>query len=140
MRFAVLMKATPESEAGVMPSQQLLTEMGRFNEELAAAGVMLAGEGFHPSSRGARIRYASNAAPTVVNGPFTGDLVSGFWMWEVKSLAEAIDWARRIPNSDGVHREVEIRQVFSPEDFGEALTPEVKASEERIRAQVEGRS
>lgn len=138
MKFAVLMKATTASEAGRMPSQQLIAEMGRFNEELLQAGVMLAGEGFHPTSRAARVRFQRDAEPTVVRGPFdpSGDLVSGFWLWEAKSLEEAIAWARRIPNTDGEHREVEIRPVLSAEDFGEALSPGLREQEERQRAEL----
>jgi hypothetical protein len=128
MRFMVLMKATPESEAGVMPSQQLHTDMLNFNEELVNAGIMRSGEGLHPSSKGARVHFSSGK-PVVVDGPFaeTKELVAGFWLWQVKSLAEAIEWGKRVPNSDGVHREIEIRQVFSDDDFSETLTPELRA-------------
>ena len=138
MRFAVLMKANKQSEAGVMPSQQMLAEMGKFNEELVKAGIMLSGEGFHPTERGARVRFSGNAGPTVVRGPFldTGELIAGFWMWKAKSLDEAIAWAKRIPDTDGAHTEVEIRQVFEAEDFGEAFTPELREQEERLRAQT----
>jgi hypothetical protein len=135
MRFMVIVKASKDSEAGVMPSTELLTAMGKFNEEMAKAGVIQAGEGLHPSSRGARVRY-SGGQPTVSRGPFnlTGDLVSGFWLIQTTSLDEAIDWMKRAPFDGGA--EIEIRQVFSAEDFGEALTPELREQEERLRAQV----
>jgi len=134
MRFMVIVKANKDSEAGVMPSTELLTAMGKFNEEMAKAGVMLAGEGLHPSSRGARIGYPGKER-NVTRGPFslTGDLVAGFWLIEVKSLDEAIDWMKRAPFDGG--SEIEIRQVFAPEDFGEALTPELRKQEARLRAQ-----
>jgi hypothetical protein len=134
MRFAVLVKASKESEAGVLPDEKSLTEMGKFNEELAKAGVMLAGEGLHASSKGTRIAY-SGTKRTVRDGPFaeTKELVAGFWLWQVKSKDEAIAWAKRIPFQDG---EVEIRQVFESEDFGDALTPEIREQEERIRKQA----
>jgi len=130
----VLMKANADSEAGVMPSQQLLADMGKFNEELANAGVMLAGEGLHPSARGARVRF-SGGTPTVSSGPFTEtkDLVSGFWMWKVPSLEAAIDWVKRCPVVDA---EIEIRPVFEAEDFGAELTPELREQEERLRARL----
>jgi hypothetical protein len=133
MRFMVIVKASPESEAGVLPDEKLLTEMGRYNEELVKAGVMLAGEGLQASSKGARIKFEGKKR-TVSDGPFaeTKELVAGFWLWQVKSKEEAIEWAKRIPFDDG---EVEIRQVFENEDFGEALTPEVRALEDRIRQQ-----
>lgn len=138
MRFMLMVKATAASEAGVMPSERLLAEMGRYNEELANAGVLLAGEGLHPSSRGARVRFAGDRR-TVVDGPFaeTKELVAGFWLVEVKSLEEAIEWVRRCPNpfEDG-DSEIEIRQVFEAEDFGPALTPEIRAAEERMREQI----
>jgi hypothetical protein len=137
MRFMILIKATKDSEAGVMPSEQLLTEMGKFNEELVKAGVMLAGEGLHPSSKGARVRF-SGGKRTVIDGPFTEtkELLAGFWLWQVKSKEEAIEWVKRCPNPHSEETEVEIRQVFEAEDFGAALTPEIKKQEERIRAQI----
>ena len=133
MRFMVIVKASPESEAGVLPTEKDLTEMGKFNEELVKAGVMLAGEGLQASSKGARIRFEGKRR-TVVDGPFaeSKELVAGFWVWQTKSKEEAIEWAKRIPFQEG---EVEIRQVFENEDFGEALTPEVAALEERLRKQ-----
>ena len=135
MRFMVIVKASKDSEAGVMPSTELLTAMGKFNEEMAKAGVIQAGEGLHPSSRGARVKYPGGQ-PTVTRGPFnlTGDLVAGFWLIQTKSLDEAIDWMRRAPFDGGA--EIEIRQVLSAEDFGEALTPELREQEERLRAQA----
>jgi hypothetical protein len=135
MRFMVIVKASKDSEAGVMPSTELLTAMGKFNEEMVAAGVMEAGEGLHPTSRGARIRYPGGQS-SVSRGPFglTGDLVAGFWLIKTKSLDEAIDWMKRAPFDGG--EEIEIRQVFSPEDFGEALTPELRENEARLRAQA----
>src|SRR2546427_2383498 len=134
MRFMIIVKATKDTEAGVMPSEQLLTEMGKFNEELVKAGVMLAGEGLHPSSKGARVRF-SGGKRTVIDGPFaeTKELVAGFWLWQVKSKEEAIEWLKRAPFED---TEVEIRQVFETEDFGEALTPELREQEERVRAKT----
>ena len=134
MRFMVIVKASKDSEAGVMPSTELLTAMGKFNEEMVKAGVMLAGEGLHPSSKGARIRY-SGKKREVTAGPFgaTRDLVAGFWLIQVKSLAEAVDWMKRAPFDGG--SEIEIRQVFDTEDFGEALTPELREQEQRLRAQ-----
>jgi hypothetical protein len=139
MRFMILVKATRDSEAGVMPSEQLLTEMGRYNEELVKAGVMLAGEGLHPSARGARVRF-SGKDRTVVDGPFaeTKELVAGYWMWRCASLQEAIDWVKRCPNPMPGESEIEIRQVFEAEDFGEALTPELREQEARLRAQAAG--
>ena len=139
MRFMVIVKATKDSEAGVMPSQQLLTEMGKFNEELVKAGVMLAGEGLQPSSKGARVRF-SGKQRTVIDGPFaeTKELIAGFWLWQVKSKTEAIEWVKRCPNpSPGMEAEIEIRQVFEAEDFGAEFTPELRGQEERLRAQVE---
>jgi hypothetical protein len=134
MRFMVIVKASKDSEAGVMPNSELLTAMGKFNEDMVKAGIMQAGEGLHPSSKGARIRYS--AQKTVSHGPFdlSHDLVAGFWLIETKSLDEAIDWMKRAPFDGGA--EIEIRQVFSPEDFGEALTPELREQEERLRAQA----
>lgn len=136
----VLMKASKDSEAGVMPGHTLLTEMGRFNEALADAGVMLAGEGLHPSGRGVRVRL-SGTEREVVPGPFaaTSELVAGFWMWNVKSMDEAIEWARRIPNPDGRDGEVELRPVFEADDFGPELTPELREQEARLRARTEAR-
>src|SRR5438094_8836638 len=138
MRFMILVKASKESEAGVMPSQQLLTEMGKFNEELVKAGVMLAGEGLHPGSKGARVRF-SGGKRTVIDGPFaeTKELIAGFWIWQVKSKEEAIKWVKRCPNPHNEETEVEIRQVFEAEDFGAELTPELREQEERLRAQSE---
>jgi hypothetical protein len=135
MRFMVIVKASKDTEAGVMPSTELLTAMGRFNEELVKAGLMEAGEGLHPSSKGARIKYAGGEG-RATRGPFplTGDLVSGFWLIKAKSLDEAIDWMKRAPFDGGA--EIEIRQVFSAEDFGENLTPELREQEERLRAQA----
>ena len=135
MRFMILVKASKESEAGVMPSQQILTEMGKFNEELAKAGVMLAGEGLHPSSRGARVRF-SGGQKIVTDGPFaeTKELVAGFWIWQVKSKDEALEWLKRAPFDE---TEVEIRQVFEAEDFGAEFTPELREQEGRVRAQAE---
>jgi hypothetical protein len=134
MRFMVMVKATKDSEAGVMPSEQLLTEMGKFNEELVKAGVMLSGEGLQSSSKGARVRFAGDKR-TVIDGPFaeTKELVAGFWMWQCKSLTEAIDWVKRCPNPHpGTECEIEIRQVFEMEDFGAELTPELREQEERL--------
>src|SRR5438552_5246984 len=135
MRFMVIVKASKDSEAGVMPSTELLTAMGKFNEELVKAGAMEAGEGLHPTSRGARVKYSGRQS-TVSRGPFnlTDDLVAGFWLIKTKSLDEAIDWMKRAPFDGGA--EIEIRQVFSPEDFGEVLTPELRENEARLRAQA----
>jgi hypothetical protein len=135
MRFMVIVKADKNSEAGVMPSTELLTAMGKFNEEMVKAGVMVAGEGLHPSSKGARIKY-SGKDRTVTTGPFaaTNELVAGFWLIQVKSRDEAIEWMKRAPFDGG--SEIEIRQIFDTEDFGEALTPELREQEERLRAQV----
>src|SRR5512147_3016398 len=137
MRFMIIVKATKDSEAGVMPSKQLLTEMGKFNEELVKAGVMLAGEGLHPTSKGARVRF-SGGKRTVIDGPFaeTGELIAGFWLWQVKSKAEAIEWVKRCPNPHNEDTEIEVRQVFEAEDFGPEFTPELREQEERLRAQV----
>ena len=137
MRFMVIVKATKETEAGVMPDEKLLAEMGRYNEELVKAGVMLAGEGLHPTSRGARVRFAGSQR-TVVDGPFgeAKDLVAGFWLWQVKSKEEAIEWVKRCPNPTGTDGEIEIRQLFEMEDFGTELTPELREQEERLRAQT----
>lgn len=137
MRFMVIVKATAESEAGVMPTEKMLTDMGKFNEELTNAGVMLAGEGLHPSSKGVRVKF-SGGKQTVIDGPFaeTRELVAGFWLWKVKSKNEAIEWLKRAPFEDA---EVEIRQVFEAEDFGEEFTPELRKQEERLRSQIEGK-
>lgn len=137
MRFMVLVKANKNSEAGILPDEKLLTEMGKFNEELVKAGVMLAGEGLHASSKGARVKF-SGTKRTVIDGPFTEtkELVAGYWLWQVKSLAEAIEWVKRCPNPTGEESEIEIRQVFEAEDFGPALTPELREQEERLRAQA----
>jgi hypothetical protein len=131
----VFVKANTDSEAGVLPSREILTEMGKYNEELVKAGVMLAGEGLHPSSKGKRVRF-SGANRTVIDGPFaeTKELIAGFWLWQVKSMEEAVEWLKRAPFDGGT--EVEIRPVFEPEDFGAALTPELRAQEERLRAQA----
>ena len=138
MRFMVIVKATKESEAGVLPDQKLLADMGKFNEELAKAGVMLAGEGLQPSSKGARVRFSGNKR-TVIDGPFTEtkELIAGYWMWQVKSKEEAIEWVKRCPNPHpGTESEIEIRQVFEAEDFGAEFTPELREQEEKIRAQA----
>jgi hypothetical protein len=133
----VIIKANQESEAGVMPSERLLTEMGNFNDELVKAGVMLAGEGLHPSSKGVRVRFARDKAQ-VIDGPFTEtkELIAGFWIWRVKSMDEAIEWVKRIPNPDGTPGEVEVRRVFEADDFGAEYTPELRAQEERQRAEM----
>ena len=138
MRVMVIVKASKDSEAGVMPSTELLAEMGAFNEELVKAGIMLAGEGLQPSAKGKRVRFAGSQR-TVIDGPFaeTKELVAGFWIWQVKSMDEAVEWVRRCPNPMPGESEIEIRQVFEAEDFGEALTPELRAQEERLRAQVD---
>ena len=138
MRFMVIVKATKDSEAGVMPDEKLLAEMGKFNEELVKAGVLLAGEGLHPSSKGARVRF-SGSKRTVIDGPFaeTKELIAGFWLLQVKSKEEVIEWVKRSPNPfPGMESEIEIRQVFEAADFGPALTPELREAEERLRAQV----
>jgi len=137
MRFMVIVKADKNSEAGVLPDEKLLTAMGKYNEELAKAGVMLAGEGLHPTSKGARVKF-SGKTRTVTKGPVkeSKDLVAGFWLFQVKSLEEAIDWVKRCPNPTEGESEIEIRQVFEAEDFGDALTPELKEAEERLRKQT----
>jgi hypothetical protein len=137
----VMVKATKDSEAGVMPSTELLTAMGKFNEELAKAGVMLAGEGLKPSSEGARVRF-SGSKRTVIDGPFaeTKELVAGFWLWQVRSMEEAIEWVKRCPNPMPTESEIEIRPVFEMEDFGAELTPELREAEGRIRAQIDART
>jgi hypothetical protein len=139
MRFMVLVKATADSEAGVMPSEQMFAEMGRFNEELVNAGVMEAGEGLHPSAKGARVRF-SGPQRAVIDGPFaeTKELVAGFWIWQCASLQEAIEWVKRCPNPMPGESEIEIRQIYAAEDFGAALTPELREQEERLRARVAG--
>jgi hypothetical protein len=139
MRVMVMVKATKNSEAGVMPSEKLLREMGQFNEELVKAGLMLAGEGLHPSRKGKRVRF-SGGTRTVIDGPFaaTHELVAGYWVWQVKSLEEAVEWVKRCPDPmPGEEAEIEIRPIFEAEDFGTEFTPELRAQEERLRAQVE---
>jgi len=138
MRFMVIVKANKDSEAGVLPDGKLLTEMGKYNEELANAGVLLAAEGLHPSAKGARVRF-SGAKRTVIDGPFaeTKELIAGFWLWKVKSKEEAIEWLKRCPNPFAGESEIEIRQVFEAEDFGAEFTPELREQEERLRAQSE---
>lgn len=140
MKFMVMVKATQESEAGVMPSEQLLADMGRYNESLVRAGVLLAGEGLHPSSKGARVRF-SGASRSVVEGPFpdTESLVAGFWLLQVKSKEEAIEWVKRCPNPMPGESEIEIRQVFEADDFGAVLTPELRAQEEALRAEIDAK-
>jgi hypothetical protein len=138
MRFMIIVKASRDSEAGKMPSQELLAAMGKYNEELVKAGIMLSGDGLQPSSKGARVRF-SGERRTVIDGPFaeTKELIAGFWMWQVKSKQEAIDWVKRCPNPmPGTEAEIEIRQVFESEDFGAELTPELRKQEERVRAQA----
>ena len=137
MRFMVIVRATKDSEAGVLPDEKLLADMGKFNEELVKAGVMLAGEGLQPSSKGARVRF-SGTKRTVIDGPFaeTKELIAGFWIWRVKSKEEAIDWVKRCPNPFLGESEIEIRQVFEAEDFGAEFTPELRELEERLRAQM----
>ena len=141
MRVMVLIKANEDSEAGVMPSEQLLTEMGAYNEQLVEAGIMLAGEGLHPSSKGKRVRFSGDKR-TVIDGPFaeTKELIAGFWLWQVKSMDEAVEWVRRCPNPTGAESEVEIRQVFESEDFGAEYTPELRAQEDRLRAELADKS
>ena len=138
MRFMVMVKATPNSEAGVLPGPELFEAMGRYNEELVKAGIMKAGEGLHPSSKGARVRF-SGSSRTVIDGPFaeTKELVAGFWLWECKSLGEAIEWVKKCPNPmPGEDSEIEIRRIYEAEDFGEAFTPEERAREDRLREQL----
>lgn len=138
MRFMIMIKADQDSEAGVMPSEELLTAMMQYNEELVKAGVMLAGEGLHPSSKGARVTF-SGGQPTVIDGPFAEakELIAGYWLWQVKSKEEAIEWVKRSPF--GGEAEIEIRQVFEAEDFGDEFTPELREAEERLRAQVDAK-
>jgi hypothetical protein len=137
MRVIVMVKATKDSEAGVMPSEQLLRDMGNFNEELVKAGIMLAGEGLHPSSKGKRVRF-SGTSRTVIDGPFaeTKELVAGFWLWQVKSIEEAVEWVKRCPNPMMTESEIEIRPVFEASDFGAEYTPELQAQEESQRARI----
>jgi hypothetical protein len=136
MKFMILVKATKDSESGALPDEKLLTEMGKYNEELVKAGIMLAGEGLHPSSKGARVQF-SGTKRTVMDGPFTEtkELVAGFWLWQVKSKEEAIEWVKRCPNPMPGDSEIEIRQIFEPEDFGDAFTPELREQEARLRSQ-----
>lgn len=138
MKFMVIVKANNESEAGIMPDTELLTAMGKYNEELVNAGVMIAGEGLHPSAKGARVRF-SGKDRKVIDGPFTEakELVAGFWIFKVQSLAEAVEWVKRCPNPMDGESEIEIRQVFDTEDFGDAMTPELREQEERLRAKTE---
>ena len=141
MRFMIIVKASPDSEAGVMPSEELLTAMGNYNEELVNDGIMIEGEGLHPSSKGARVRFSGDKR-TVIDGPFaeTKELIAGYWIWQVKSKQEAIDWVKRCPNPmPGTDAEIEIRQVFEAEDFGAEFTPELREQEERIRAEAKKR-
>ena len=139
MRVMVIVKASKDSEAGVMPSQQLLEEMGKYNEELAKAGIMQAGEGLHPTSKGARVHFGGKGERTVQNGPFgvTNDTIAGFWIWKVKWLDEAIEWAKRAPNPSNEEGDLEIRPIFEAEDFGAEFTPELREQEERVRKQSE---
>ena len=138
MRFMIMVKATKDSEAGVLPDEKLLTEMGKFNEELVQAGVMLAGEGLQPSSKGVRVKFSGNTR-TVTDGPFaeTKELIAGFWLWQVNSKEEAIEWVKRCPNPMKGESEIEIRQLFEAEDFGAEFTPELREQEERLRAQMD---
>jgi hypothetical protein len=138
MRVMVLIKADKDTEAGVLPSQELLAAMGKYNEELVKAGIMLAGEGLHPSSKGVRVRFSGNKR-TVIDGPFaeTKEMIAGFWLWQVKSMDEAIEWLKRCPNPTGVESDVEIRRVYEAEDFGEAFTPELREQEARLRAKID---
>lgn len=138
MRVIVLIKATKDSENGIMPDEKLLAEMGAYNEELVKAGIMLAGEGLHPSSKGVRVRF-SGAKRSVIDGPFieTKELIAGFWLWKVKSMEEAIEWLKKCPNPMKEECDVEIRPVFEAEDFGDEFTPELREQEERLRAQIE---
>jgi hypothetical protein len=138
MKFMILVKATADSEAGALPDEKLLTAMGNYNEELVKAGVMRAGDGLHPSSNGARVRFSGDTR-TVTKGPFvqTGELVAGYWIWEVKDLDEAIAWVKRCPNPMYTESEIEIRRVFTAEDFGDQLTPELRAQEERLQKELD---
>lgn len=141
MRFMVLIKADKNSESGVMPenAEKMFADMGKYNEELVKAGIMLAGEGLHPSSKGARVRFSGTGKTSVIDGPFaeTKELVAGYWLWQVKSKEEAIEWVKRCPTQPGVESEIELRQVFELEDFGPELTPELREQENRLRAEVE---
>jgi hypothetical protein len=141
MKVIVLVKATPDSEAGVMPTRELLTAMGEFNASLVKAGILLAGEGLHPSRQGKRVRF-SGKTRTVTDGPFaeTKELVAGFWIWQVRSIEEAVEWVRRCPNPMLTDSDIEIRPLFGPEDFGEAMTPELKAQEADQRRQTDART
>jgi len=141
MRVMVIVKADADSEAGVMPSKELLTDMGNYNEELVKAGIMLAGDGLHPSSKGKRVRFSGDKR-TVIDGPFTEakELIAGFWIWEVRSMEEAVEWVKRCPNPMGMESVIEIRPIFEADDFGEAYTPELREQEERLRAEVESRA
>jgi hypothetical protein len=141
MRFLVMVKATKDSEAGVMPDTQLLEAMGKYNEELVKAGIMLAGEGLHPSSKGKRVRFNSDSR-NVIDGPFaeTKELVAGFWIWQLKSMEEAVEWVKRCPNPHPGESEIEIRPLFEPADFGEAFTPELREAEDRLRAKIGAKS
>ena len=141
MRVCVMVKATKDSEAGVMPTEELMTAMGKFNEELVRAGIMLAGEGLRPSAEGKRVRF-SGTKRTLVDGPFTEtkELVAGFWLWQVKSMEEAVEWVRRCPNPMPSDSEIEIRRVFEAEDFGTEFTPELRGQEERLRAEIAQRA
>ena len=141
MRVMVMIKANEDSEAGVLPSEQLLAEMGQYNEELVKAGVMLAGEGLHPSSKGKRVKF-SGGNRTVIDGPFieTKELIAGFWLWRVGSMEEAVEWVRRMPNPLDTEAEIEIRRVFEAEDFGAEFTPELREQEARLRAQIEAKA
>lgn len=141
MRVMVLIKANKDSEAGVMPSEQLLAEMGKFNEELVKAGIMLDGDGLHPSSKGKRIKF-NGEKRTVIDGPFaeTKELIAGYWVWKVNSMEEAVEWAKRCPNPTGEEGEIELRPYFEADDFGAEFTPELRAQEERLRAQIASRS
>lgn len=140
MKFMVIVKADKDSEAGVMPSEQLLSEMTKYNEELTAAGIMKAGEGLHPSSRGKRVKF-SGRTRTVTDGPFaeTKELIAGFWIWECASMDEAVEWAKKCPNPMNTESEIEIRQIFEAEDFGEAYTPELRDREEKMRQQIKAK-
>ena len=141
MQVMVMIKANQDTEAGVLPSEQLLAEMGAYNEKLVKAGVMLAGEGLHPSSKGKRVKF-SKGKTSVIDGPFaeTKELIAGFWLWRVNSMAEAGEWAKRIPNPDGTESEVEIRPLFEADDFGDEFTPELREQEARLRAQIQGKN
>lgn len=138
MRFMIIIKANQDTEAGVMPDEKLMTDMGKFNEELVNAGIMQAGDGLHPSSKGARVKFSGDKR-SVINGPFpeTRQLIAGFWIWKVKSRDEAIEWVKRCPNPTGAEAEIEIRQIFEAEDFGAEFTPELREQEERLRAKME---